>query len=59
MKTLKSALAAVAIFGFVLTPGTSYADDPVTDTVQGVGCAVVTIVTLPIKIITGGQPGCQ
>lgn len=58
MKTLKSALAAVAIFGFVLAPGVSYAD-PVTDTVQGVGCAVVTIVTLPIKIITGGEPGCQ
>jgi hypothetical protein len=58
MKNLKSGLAAMALFGIVLAPGVSYAD-PVTDTVQGVGCGVVTIITLPIKILTGGEPGCQ
>jgi hypothetical protein len=58
MKTLKSCLAAVAICGFVLAPMSAKAD-PVTDVADGVGCAVVTIFTLPIKILTGDQPGCQ
>ncbi len=63
MKTLKSTVAALAICGFTMAPVASMAGDdaadPIGDAVNDVGCAIVTVVTLPIKILTGGEPGCK
>lgn len=60
MRKFKVALAGLAIAGLMVSAPAAYAQeaDPVGDAVAGVGCAVVTIVTLPIAILSGRAPGC-
>ncbi len=58
MKSFKAGLAAIAVAGLMMAPVSASAD-PVTDGVETVGCGIVTIITFPIKILTGGEPGCQ
>jgi len=60
MAKLKIAFAALAVAGLVAAaPVAKAGDDPVGTAVKGVGCAVVTVVTLPIAILGGNEPGCK
>jgi len=59
MNKTRTVLAALAISGFVMAPITASAADKPRDPVKAVGCAVLTIITLPILILTGDQPRCE
>lgn len=56
MKTVKTSLAALAVVGFVMAPMAAQADGR--GPIEQVGCTVLTIITLPIRIITGEPPKC-
>lgn len=60
MKKAKTALAALAIAGFVVAPGAAMAaeESAPNDPVKTVGCGIVTIITLPIVILGGDGPNC-
>jgi len=62
MKSIKTALATLAVCSIALTPVQAFAEDDAADTaggiISGVGCGIVTIVTLPILILGGEQPSC-
>lgn len=59
MKKTKTVLAALAIAGFVMSPIAASAADKPRDRVTAVGCVILTIITLPILILTGDQPRCD
>ena len=70
MKSLRSMLMSFAIVTMVLAPPSAnaadlddppdrHASNPIAAVFNGVTCAVVTIVTLPILILTGEQTQCR
>ncbi len=70
MNRLKPILILLVFVAFALTPVSalaadldrpiqSHATNPIERIINGVSCAVVTIVTLPILILTGEQTACR
>ena len=57
MKTVKTSLAALAIVGFAMAPMAAQAGGE-RGPVEQVGCTVLDIITLPIRIFTGEPPKC-